>query len=160
MVPSRPVCRSRAPKPVAASPSEFRERLDSTNLAGAQLARQSFAGRSLRWTNLALANLDGSSLAGADFTVADLREANLESASFVGVFLLAADFTGCNLKVADLKGVWFNVTTRWPERFDPEAGRLEVRRQWSRDRLHRRSHVSYFRGVTSVDLFSNCYRGF
>lgn len=81
------------------------------NFRDRSLIRQKFNGLDLREADFTGANLRG----------AELREANLERARFAGAYLCGADFTGCNLKDADFKGAWYDLTTRWPEGFDPKA---------------------------------------
>lgn len=75
------------------------------------LIRQKFNRLDLREADFTGANLRG----------AELREANLEHAKLTGAYLCGADFTGCNLKDADLKGAWYDLTTRWPDGFDPKG---------------------------------------
>lgn len=80
-----------------------------------------FRDRSLvrqKFTRLDLRDAD---FTGANIRAADLRDANLERARFTHAYLCGADFTGCNLSGADFKGAWYDLTTRWPDGFDPKA---------------------------------------
>jgi hypothetical protein len=108
-LPTRP-----SPPPAAPSPIPLRPETPyrtAFNFRDRSLVRQKF-------TRLDLRDADFS---GANLRAVDLRDANLERARFTHAYLCGADFTGCNLNGADLKGAWYDLTTRWPEGFDPKA---------------------------------------
>ena len=93
--------------------------LRGEDLVGANLVGANFSGAILEE-----ANLEGASLREADLREADLRRANLREADLSG-----ADLDGADLRWADLSGAKANIQTKWPDRFDPELGRVIIEKE-------------------------------
>lgn len=95
--------------------------LERSNLSGAQ-----FSSADLRGARLRSVNLTGAALAGVDFRGAELRNANLFGADLRGADLRGADLIGADLRgqLAGIKlpGARYDLTTQWPEGFDPARG--------------------------------------
>lgn len=79
-------------------------KLDSAVLIAGDLAGASFAGASLRQTNLSTAKLDGANFGAADLT----------GAIFDGALLCGADFAGAILQGTSFTGAVQCEKTRWP----------------------------------------------
>lgn len=101
----------------------WRAELQQTNLQAAHLD-----GAILFGTDLTGADLQGASLRGADLFCAKFIGANLDGADLTEADLDAAHFTGASLRGTLLKGTTYRkydaqyeLKTKWPEGFDPEA---------------------------------------
>jgi uncharacterized protein YjbI with pentapeptide repeats len=123
-------------------------RLSRASLAGAALQYAYLIGADLRGADLAGAYLISASLENADLRHADLREARLNGANIQGAMLqganlrgadlssgscriwvdgtgwsadgCATDLRGADLSDADLTGAYYDMSTRWPDDFDPQ----------------------------------------
>ena len=102
------------------------------DLSGVQLARAGWLVEAeLTYANLIRADLSYSNLNSAELARANMSEADLSGASLVGaqlnyVNLTHAKLCGSNLhnaslQSADLRGAQYNLDTRWPEGFNPQA---------------------------------------
>lgn len=122
--------------------------LHGLDLRGVNLSQAMVYRAKLQHTHLQAAHLDGATLFGSDFTGADLqgaslRGANLFCAKFIGANLDGADLGEANLDAAHLTGASlrgtllkgaryrkhdaeYELRTKWPEGFDPEAAGAEA----------------------------------
>lgn len=115
--------------------------LEGANLAGANLQETKLAGANLEGANLREAHMEKSILVtsrlkeaflvsahleGGSLQGAHMQGAHLEGAYLQGAHLRGADLQGAYLQKADLQGTdltdaIYDVQTKWPDRFDPEA---------------------------------------
>lgn len=113
--------------------------LSGADLRGLDLRHANLIGFDLRGARLQSADLEdafleGADLAGADLSEANLRhaqlegsnlkEANLIGAVLVGAFLVPRTFASLGTP-ACMRGAKYDVTTQWPENFDPVSNGCE-----------------------------------
>jgi hypothetical protein len=63
----------------------------------------------------------GAKLRGTTFTACNFRGGDFRGTDFTGADLWECDFTGAELTGANLSGVTYDIFTRWPAGFDPQA---------------------------------------
>lgn len=63
----------------------------------------------------------GANLRGATFPAGNFRGADLRGVDLPVAYLWECDFTYADLTGANLSGVTFDILTRWPAGFDPQA---------------------------------------
>lgn len=85
--------------------------LEGVNLGGASLGKAKLRG----------ANLKKANLSGAILYESDLQNAYLQGAILQGASLSGANLKGAKLTGADLTGAYYSSTTRFPDKFSPEA---------------------------------------
>ena len=105
--------------------------LFSANLSNATLLRADLSNANLFRVNLSnatllSANLSGTKLWLSDLSGADLRHADLSGADLSGADLSGADLSGADLSGADLHRSRYDISTIWPEGFDPIAAGAEL----------------------------------
>ncbi len=95
-------------------------------LQGADMSHTTLTVVDLSDADLREANLDGALLYMVDLSGADLRESQLNFESWGRVLMMEADLRGADLRGADLglsivymDGAKYDVSTRWPQSFDP-----------------------------------------
>ncbi len=90
--------------------------LTGANLTGANLQEANLQEANLRFANLQEANLRLADLQGAKLQWSDLQGVNLQKAD-----LREAKLEGANLQGANLQGATYDMTTQWPQGFNPKS---------------------------------------
>lgn len=103
--------------------------LMGANLSNASLEGASLIGADLTYTKLNSAfltdaKLNNTLLEFSDLSDADLEDANLQGAKLRGTLLIntnlsGADLRNSNLGEARLQGIKYNISTLWPDKFEP-----------------------------------------